>query len=712
MFLFLVEPASEALHAPVATFVLLLAIVLVIPPVFERFKLPGLVGLIAAGVVFGGSGLGWLDAQSDTMKLLSEIGKIYLMFVAGLEIDMILFQKTRNRSMGFGLMTFAFPLLGGIAVGLFFGFGWLAAVLIGSLLASHTLLAYPIVQRLGVVDDEAVTVTIGATIFTDIGSLLVLAICLGVSKGDFSAIKLATLLGSLGLYAVAVLIGLKQLGKLFFRKMGRDEGNRVLFVLLSVFLCAVVAQLIGVENIIGAFLAGLAINSVVGDGPVKEKTEFMGSVLFIPMFFVNMGLLLDLNAFGDIIAAINLPLLIVGTLLVAKLIASLAAHQLFGYSWPQTWTMWSLSIPQVAATLAAALVGYQAKIINTEVFNSVILLMLVTAVLGPLVTTSAAQRLALQKDFDETDELEWLPPPSDIPESFSVVVPVYNPDNERSLVELAAAVAQYASGRVIPLAIALAQPQMDSPQLTKALARSRQLLENVEAISEEFEFEANIEPELRISYDVAQTIAHTSREKNANLIVLGLAQRSKLTRRLFNSIQDDVMRMAHCPVVVTRLLEDPANLKTILIPIETPSVMTLRVLRFAQVLATASNAKITLLHVHSPRTSNIYQTRVRKQLEILLDRLPPASASIEIELLAKENVVSAIVKASRSYDLVILRSQRRRNGNGLTIGANTTPLVQRLTGSVILIGEPHPQAVRQPVRRKEIASTMLAPQQS
>lgn len=695
MALFLVEPASETLQAPVATFVLLLAIVLAIPPIFERFKLPGLIGLIVAGVVFGGSGLGWLNAEDDTMKLFSEIGKIYLMFVAGLEIDLILFQKTRDRSMGYGFLTFAVPLIGGIAIGAFFGFGWLAAVLIGSLLASHTLLAYPIIQRLGIVDDEAVTVTVGATIFTDIGSLLVLAICLGISRGDFSLVKLATLLGSLGLYAIAVLIGLKQLGRLFFKKMGRDEGNRVLFVLLSVFLCAIVAQLIGVENIIGAFLAGLAINSVVGDGPVKEKIEFMGGVLFIPMFFVNMGLLLDLNAFESIFRFIELPLLVVGMLLATKLIASLAAKQLYGYSWPQTWTMWSLSIPQVAATLAAALVGYEAEIINTQVFNSIILLMLVTAILGPLVTTRAGKRLALQETFDETDSLDWLPPPSDIPESFSVVVPVYNPETERSLIELAASVAHYANGRVIPLAIALAQEQMDSSRLTKALTRSRQMLESAQIISEDLE--ATTEPELRIDANVARTICHVGREKNANLIVLGMG-RHKLTQGLFGSIQDEVMRIAHCPVVVTRLLASPTEAKTILIPIETPSVMTLRVLRFAQVLAITNRAKITLLHVCSPRTSELHRARLKKQLEILVDRLPPASCSVEIELLARDNVVSAIVKAARSYDLVVLRSQRRRVGNGLTTGATTEPLVQQLKGSVILVGEPHPQRVRQPVR--------------
>ena len=708
MVLFLVEPASETLQAPIATFVLLLAIVLVVPPIFERIKLPGLVGLILAGVVFGGSGLGWLQSDSDTMKLFSDIGKIYLMFVAGLEIDLILFQKTRDRAMSFGLLTFAMPLVGGIAVGQFFGFGWLASVLIGSLLASHTLLAYPIIQRLGVVGDEAVTVTVGATIFTDIGSLLVLAICLGVNQGDFNAFSLAKLLGSLTLYAFAVLVGLKRLGILFFKKMGRDEGNRVLFVLLSVFLSAVVARLIGVEDIIGAFLAGLAINSVVGEGSVKEKTEFMGSVLFIPMFFVNMGLLIDLEAFGDIIAAINLPLAIVGTLLLTKLLAVLGAKLLYRYNWTQSLTMWSLSIPQVAATLAAALVAFQAEIINSEVFNSVILLMLVTSILGPLITASIAKKLALQKEFDETDSAAWLPPPSDMPESFAVVVPIYNPDNERSLIELSAAIAQYASGRIIPLAIALDQPQMDSPQLTKALDRCHQLLDNVQTISETLEFEAAIAPEVRIANNVARTIAQVGREEGGNLIVLGMdKKRSTLNGRLFSSIQENVMQIAHCPVVIARLRDPIANLKTILIPIETPSVMTLRVLRFAQVLASANQASITLMHVYSPRASEVSQNRVKKQLEVLMGQLPPASCSMTIEMLARDNVVSAIAKASKQYDLVILRSQRRHNSSGLSIGDRTTPLVKQLSGSVILMGEPHLQPAR-PAARRPSASADLS----
>ena len=682
--LFLVAPVAETLRSPTATFVLLLAIALLIPPVFERIKLPGLVGLLMAGVLFGGSGLGWLDPASETMKLLSDIGKIYLMFVAGLEIDLALFQRTRDRSLSFGTLTFIIPFLSGIAVGLFFDYGWLAAVLIGSLLASHTLLAYPVIQRLGVVGDEAVTITVGATIVTDVTALVVLAICLGISQGDFTTAKLLTLLGSLGLYAIAVLFGLKQLAIAFFRATGKEEGNQFLFVMLSVFLSAVCAQLIGVEGIIGAFLAGLAINSVIGDGPVKEKTEFLGSVLFIPMFFVNMGLLLNLQALRSLGQFIQLPLLIVGALLASKLAASLVTKWLYGYSWPQTWTMWSLSIPQVAATLAAALVGYEADIINAQVFNSVILLMLVTSILGPLVTARTAPNIAIEETSTDVAPLSWLPLPEERAEIFTVVVPVYNPKTEHRLLELAAVMARYEQGKVVPLAIALAQPQMDSPQLNRTIDRSRRRLEAAAVVSDDFA--VPLDPILRIEYSVPQAICHVSREENADLIVLGMGRRPKFGA--LSSVHDDVLWAAHCPVVVARLLTSPTQFKRILLPIENPSPLTIRVLRFAQVLAAANRGRVTVLHVCDPFASESHRLRLQKQLEMLVSSLPVGNCQLEVQVLVRESVVGTIAKAARSYELVILRSQRRRRASGLNLGRNTHPLLSRLTGSVILVGEP------------------------
>ncbi len=704
MLILLAETSTQALHEPIGKFVLLLAIVLITPPIFERFKLPGLVGLLVAGVIFGESGLDWLQPDTETMKLLSEIGKIYLMFVAGLEMDLAQFQKTRNRALSFGSLTFAIPMLGGIAVGLLFNFGLLPAVLIGSFLASHTLLAYPIVQRLGVVRDEAVTISVGATIFTDMGSLLVLAICLGVNQGNFTALKLLTLLVSLTLYSIAVLVGLKQFGHYFFRKTGQDEGNQFLFVLLSVFLCAVVAQMIGVESIIGAFLSGLAINSVIGNSPVKEKTEFLGSVLFIPMFFVNMGLLLNLQAFSNIIESIELPLLICGTLLVTKTLAALGTKLLFRYTWPQFWTMASLSFPQVAATLAAAVVGYEAKIINIQVFNSVILMMLVTSIVGPVVTARFARQLAKQNTFAAGANLDWLPPPDQLPESFVVVVPVYNPQTERFLIELAALMVGTEQGQIIPLAIALAQTQMNSPQLERAIAHCQRRLKAAEQITEAFG--TTMLPRLRIDSNVAQAISHTSREENADLIILGMGQRAKLGIRLFNTVHDEVLQSAHCPVVVARLLDPPATLKNILLPMENPTPEILRVLRVAQVLATANQGRITLLHIYHSRVPEAVRLATQQEFAELVALLPQKTCDIEIQMKPHDNAVAAIVEASHEYDGVILRSQRRWRDKGVSMGSRTTPLLEQLSGSIILVGEPDPsQRLRHRFSQKLLGSS-------
>jgi K+-sensing histidine kinase KdpD len=278
--------------------------------------------------------------------------------------------------------------------------------------------------------------------------------------------------------------------------------------------------------------------------------------------------------------------------------------------------MWSLSIPQVAATLAAALVGYEAKIINIQVFNSVILMMLVTSILGPLVTARYARQLANQTTLEQEVSFDWLPLPSEAPASFSIVVPVYNPRTETYLIELAALIAGYEGGRVMPLAIALAQSQMDTPQLERAILHCRRRLKAAEKISGTFT--APLVPRLRIDNNVAQAISYVSREENANLIVLGMAQQNRFDSYLLGGIQDAVMAMAHCLVVVAQLLDSPTQFQNILLPIENPNPTMLRVLRFSQVLAATNQGQITLLHVCSARASETYRARILKQLELLV----------------------------------------------------------------------------------------------
>ncbi|HEY9648922.1 MAG TPA: cation:proton antiporter [Chroococcidiopsis sp.] len=678
---------------PIVSFAILLAVILIVPLGFEKLKLPGLLGLLIAGVVLGGNGLNLLNSESETMKLLSDIGLVYLMFVAGLEIDLKLFNATKHRSLGFGFLTFIVPLITGTIVGHLFGFGWNAAILIGSLFASHTLLAYPIISRLGVIANEAVTVTIGATIFTDIGSLLVLAVCIGINRGDFTTLSLMGLLLSLAIYATLILLGFSWLGKEFFRRSGDEEGNQFLFVLLVVFVSAVGAELIGVEKIVGAFLAGLAVNRAIGDGPVGEKVVFVGNVLFIPIFFVDLGLLIDVPAFIKSLGSIGLTVAIVLGLIASKFGAALLAKFAYGYTVREFLTMWSLSLPQVAATLAATLVGYRAGLLTEDVLNSVIVLMIVTSTLGPLITAKAAAGLVLQ---------ESAPPPSGLlalgatplSADLTVLVPVYNPATERHLIEMAALLVHHQPGRIVPLAITSAHLNMDAPELGNALDRSHSLLAKAADLSREFGVEA--EPLLRIDDNIAQGISRASREQNAGLIMMGWGRMTGLRARLFGNVINGVLWASHCPVAVTRLLDSPQQIRRILVPIENLSYRAASVVQFAEILSRANQGELVVLHICDRRSTPERVAHLHQQLTNLITKITPDSRAT-IRVVPADDIAGEIVRVAQSFDLVVLRSLRRRLAIGeIAVSTVISEVVKHLRCSVVIMGEPqryHTQAV-------------------
>ena len=682
---------------PLLTFTLLLLVALTLPPIFERIKLPGLVGLLFAGVVLGSNGLGLLDAKSETMKLLSDIGKIYLMFVAGLEIDLEEFRKTKERSLGFGMATFAVPLIFGTAIAHFFGLGWNASILVGSLLASHTLLGYPIVKRLGVVANEAVTVTIGATIFTDIAALLVLAVCISIHGGEFSAISLVVQLVTLGVYAAIVLIGFDRAGKEYFRRTGDEESNQFLFILLAVFLASVGAQMIDVDKIVGAFLAGLAVNDVVGRSPVEEKIEFVGSTLFIPFFFVGMGLLLDIPGFiNTVTTELPLTLGIVGGLIVSKFLAAAIAKLLYGYSWVQTLTMWSLSLPQVAATLAAALAGVNAGLISDSIFNVVIVLMLVTAIAGPILTTSFARQLSVtvpdiareyylrDNNFANSNpsvnELE-----TESAKRFRVVVPVANPATERNLIEMGALLARQEGGKVISLSIAKAHVHMDDPELNRTVTQSRKLLKEAVRVTKEFGVPGK--SLMRIDHDVVQGISRAAREEKANLIVMGWSSTTDLRSRLFGSVIDGVFWSAHCPVAVMRLLKAPVEIHRVLVPLKVLNAQARLTIEFARLFAETNQATITILHASGRQTPGAELKALETQLVAITDEIK--SIDIDIKIVRHDNATEAILAHEKKHDLVILRSTKLRTAGGLAVSDISDRLIRQLNSSFILFGEPH-----------------------
>ncbi len=683
----LVATTSQVLgKEPITYAAILLVVILVVPIVFERLRLPGLVGLLTAGIVLGPHGFRLLESDLPIINMLSDIGLVYLMFVAGLEIDINQFRHTTNRSLGFGSFTFGVPLVVGTLVGRVFGFDWNAAILIGSLFASHTLLAYPIISRLGVASNEAVTVTIGATVFTDISALLLLAVCVAVHTGQLNVFSLITLLGWLTIYATVVLVGFDWAGKEFFRRSGEDEGNQFLFVLLVVFLASVGAQLIGVEKIVGAFLAGLAVNETLGEGPVKEKVVFVGSVLFIPIFFVYLGLLIDLPAFARSISGLQLMVVIVTGLIASKFIAAVLAKLIYHYNWQETLTMWSLSIPQVGATLAATLVGYRVGLLPPEVLNSVIVLMLVTSTLGPSIT----RRVAVGLNSTTAKAQRSATPPLAVTDQsnsrFTIVVPVYNPHTQQHLIEMAALLARQTNGRIIPLAIATAAAHMDAPQLEASLQRSERLLAKANALSRVLSVEA--ESLLRIDDGFAAGISRAAREQKASLIVMGWGKRTGLRARLFGNVIDSVLWASHCPVAVTRLVESPRKIQRILIPVENLMTPALQPVQFAHILAEANQAQVTVLNVCDRRTSSSKIRELRSQLALIISKLSLSNPP-DIQIIAHENTAQAILQAARLYDLVVLPFIRNRTiPGGLAMSDVTNQLASQLTCSIIMLGEP------------------------
>ncbi|NEQ24060.1 MAG: universal stress protein, partial [Microcoleus sp. SIO2G3] len=490
-----------------------------------------------------------------------------------------------------------------------------------------------------------------------------------------------------------ILFGFSWLGKEFFRRSSSEEGNQFLFILLVVFVSALGAELIGVEKIVGAFLAGLAVNSAIGDGPVKEKVVFVGNVLFIPIFFVDLGLLVNIPSFISSLSAIWITLAIVLGLIGSKFGAALLAKLAYRYSWREMVVMWSLSLPQVAATLAATLVGYRVGLLSEAILNSVIVLMIVTATGGPLLTARSAIGLTVpESSAGVAPTLDWSEEPEAEP---AVIVPVYNPNTEQSLIELAALLVRaHPGGRVMPLAITNPHTQMmDAPELRNALQRSQRLLNRASEICEQFGVTAD--PILRIDDAIAQGISRSSREHNASFIVLGWGRTSGFRARAFGNVIDSVLWAAHCPVAVTRLLDAPRNIRRILVPIENLTQDALRSVRFAEALADANQAQITLLHVADRHLSPMRSAWLKNQLELLIRKYSP-DHSFTLRVVNSDDIPHAIAAESRSHDLVILRSRRQRLSIGeLTISTVTEQVTRQLTCSVILLGEPQRSMVTQ-----------------
>ena len=377
-----------------------MALIVIIPRLSRRVRLPEAVGLLLSGVVLGPHMLDVFPREHPIAQFFSELGMLLLMFFAGLDMNLTLFRQKIFRSIVFGVTTTSIPLLLGTLAALWLGYGLLPAIVVGSLLASHTLLGSTIVRRLGVNRLEPIVITIGATMMSDTLSLLVFALCVPLFASGFSASGLAIQVAEIIVFVPLVLFGLSRGSAYLLTKVENDEETYFVLLLGILAVTALLAQLINLPGIVGAFLAGLAINAAVKDKPAKSKLEFLSTTLFVPIFFIVTGFLIDPLALAHSLTQdSSLAAGIIGALLAGKWIAAESCGRAFGYTASARRTMWSLTLPQVTATLAATLVAYRTfnaagqPLLDNRMLNGVLIMVLVTSILGPVLTQHFAPRM-------------------------------------------------------------------------------------------------------------------------------------------------------------------------------------------------------------------------------------------------------------------------------------------------------------------------------
>jgi Kef-type K+ transport system membrane component KefB len=406
---------SLPLKNPVLQFSLLLLIILFAPLLLNRLKIPSLISLILAGALVGPFGLN-LMLRDSSIVLFGTVGLLYIMFLAGLEIDVADFRKNSSKSILFGLYTFFISLALGLLVGLYvLQFPLLSSVLIGSIFASHTLILYPVVSKLGIAKNKAVNIALGGTIITDTLALLVLAVVAGQSSGEVMSGFWLRLVVGITLFSLIVLFFFPVVARWFFKRFD-DSVLQYLFVLAMVFFSGFLAEAAGVEAIIGAFLGGLALNRLIPrTSPLMNRVKFVGNAIFIPFFLIGVGMLIDIRAFFKSSESIKVAAVITVAATAAKYLSAWMTQKLFGFSRDQRRLIFGLISAHAAVALATVLIGYNTtigytisgapiRLLDESVLNGTILFILVTCTLATVVGEKGAHNIALAEAADDAAE--------------------------------------------------------------------------------------------------------------------------------------------------------------------------------------------------------------------------------------------------------------------------------------------------------------------
>ena len=508
---------------PVLIFAVILFIILLSPILLRKLKIPGIIGLIISGVVIGPHGLNVLE-QDSAVKLFSTIGLLYIMFIAGLELDLKEFERNKNKSLVFGFLTFMIPLVIGFPVCYYFlDYSITASLLISSMFSTHTMVSYPIVSKFGISKNEAVAITVGGTILSDTTVLILLAIIKGSNSGNLSFSFWIQLLTSLAIFTGIMFYVIPKITAWFFQKLESEKTSHYIFVLSVVFFAAFLAEIAGIEPIIGAFIAGLALNKLIPySSALMNRIDFIGNAIFIPFFLISVGMLVDTSILLKGSTAIIIVVTLSIVALLGKWIAAWVTSVIFKYSADQRKLIFGLSSSRAAAALAVIMVGFQTKIIGEYALNGTIILILISCLIASLVTENASRRiLTSEKDEPLHNNLSW--------EDEHIMMPIANLNNMELLLELAVFIRNKKSSN--PITILSVVPNNEEAE--KNLQKARKNLESLVKIASANETKVNIIA--TIDHNIAGGIIRTSREIMSDTIMIGWPQKTKLIERFIET---------------------------------------------------------------------------------------------------------------------------------------------------------------------------------
>lgn len=522
---------------PVLKFLLILLIILAAPLLLNKLRIPHLLGLIIAGAIIGPHGFN-LVLRDSSIILSGTAGLLYIMFLAGLEIDMADFKRNSTKSLAFGMYTFLIPMILGTVVGIWIlRFNVLTSVLLASMFASHTLIAYPIISKLGISKNKAVSITVGGTMITDTLALLVLTIIVGMATGQVNDMFWIRLGVSILIFALIVLFGFPFIGRWFFKHV-HDNISQYIFVLVMVFLGSFLAQVAGMEAIIGAFLSGLALNRLIPQSsPLMNRVEFVGNAIFIPFFLLGVGMLIDYRTFFTSFETIKVGLIMIIVATAAKYIAAWMTQKTFHLSTDQRSVIFGLSNAQAAATLAAVMVGYNVitgtdangepiRLLNESVLNGTILMIPVTCTIASFAAQKGAHNIAAQDISDKEENKK---------ESEHILIPVSNEETVEELVNLSLAIKSPQNKNGLFALKVIDNHHSDE----KALKQSRRVLQT--AVNTAAATDTRMKDLLRYDLSISNAIASVVKEREITDLVVGLHKEKDIPAAFLGHIVESVL---------------------------------------------------------------------------------------------------------------------------------------------------------------------------